>query len=133
MVSKSLIDNIKCDFFIPKIFDIIKKYRAFRIVNYNKKLQKKLNISLKDFKEIYDLSGPTCIEIIPVKNKYGKYINIKENEKSFYHIFFNNIKKEIKNKYSINEKDKVAKIKIIIINNDLKCLEKLFNQCDCIE
>ena len=35
MVSKSLIDNIKCDFFIPKIFELLNKHRAFIIVNYN--------------------------------------------------------------------------------------------------
>ena len=61
MDTKSALDNIKSDFFILKLFDIIPKYRKFRIVNYNKNLQKKLKISFKDFIEIYDLFGPTLI------------------------------------------------------------------------
>ena len=44
----------------------------------------------------------------PVNNKYGKFISMNENE-LYYHIYFNDNKQEIKNKYEINKKDKVKK------------------------
>ena len=62
-------------------------------------MQKKLKISIKDFIEINDLYGPTKIEIIPIKNVYGKFINIKGNQKNLYHIYYNDTKIETKNKY----------------------------------
>ena len=35
-----------------------------------------------------------------MKDEYGKFINIKEEDKEYYHIYFNNNKKEeIKNTY----------------------------------
>ena len=132
MNSKNALDNIKSDFFIRKIFDLIPKNISFRIVNYNKKLQKKLKINIKDFIEINDIYGATTIEIIPMKNKYGKFINIEEKDKTYYHIYFNDNKKEIKNKYSINEEDKVEKIKIRI-NYKVDSFNYLFKECNCIE
>ena len=54
----------------------------------------------------------------PVNNKFGKFINMNENEK-YYHIYFNDNKEEIKRNY-FDKEDNVTKIKIIIdyqINN----------------
>ena len=95
-------------------------------------MQKKLKISIKDFIEINDLYGPTKIEIIPIKNVYGKFINIKGNQKNLYHIYFNDSKIEIKNKYSINEEDKITKIKVKI-DYRVDSFWGLFNECNCIE
>ena len=47
--------------------------------------------------------------------KYGIFINIYDDYKLYFHIYFNNNKKEIKKKYFIMKKDKVKNIKIIII------------------
>ena len=41
MESKSVLGHIKSDFFIQIIFDIMQKNIAFKIVKFNKKLQKK--------------------------------------------------------------------------------------------
>ena len=128
----SLLDNIKSNFFIPRIFDFMGKNVTFKIVNYNKRLQKKLKISMKDFIEIYEIYAPTKIEIIPIKNRYGKFINVNKNDKEYYHIYFNDNNEEIKNKYSIDEEDKVDKIKIII-DYKAKSLRYLFERCNCIE
>ena len=59
-------------------------------------------------------------------------INIKEDEKLFYHIFFNDNKEEIENKYSIHKKDKVKKIRIVI-DYQVKSFENLFKNCKCIQ
>ena len=72
------------------------------------------------------------IEIIPTKDQYGKFININENDKLYYHIYFNDNKEEIKNKYYIEEEDKVTKIKIII-DYQVKSFKGLFYECECVE
>ena len=51
---------------------------------------------------------------------------------SYYHIYFNDNKEEIKNKYRIEQEDKVTKIKIII-DNQVTSFRKLFFNCKCIE
>ena len=84
MDSKSILDNIKCDFFIPKIFDFMQKNIALNIVKYNKILQKKLNITIKDFSDFKDLY-------------LTKFINVYEYNKEYYHIYFNDNKEEVKN------------------------------------
>ena len=102
--------------------------KKLEIVKYNKRVQNRLNLDAKDYKESCDIE----IEIIPIKGIYGKFIHIKENDKLFYHIYFNDNKEEIKNKYEIDEEDKVTKIKIII-NYQVKSFEYLFKECKCIE
>ena len=43
-------DNLKCNYFFDRILDILKgKFLA--IIKFNKKIQKKANISLKDYDE----------------------------------------------------------------------------------
>ena len=72
-----------------------------------------MNLSVKNYKEYSETFTPIELEIIPTKDIYGEFININEDDKLYYHIYFNDNKEEIKNKYEINEKDKVTKIKII--------------------
>ena len=132
MDSKCVMDNIKSDFFILRIFDLMPKNISFSIFKYNKKLQERMNLTIKDFIDIYELYAPTKIEITPLQNTYGKFINVKENEKKYYHIYFNDDKEEFKNKYFINEEDKVSKIKIII-DYQATSLNELFKECNCIK
>ena len=105
-----IIDNIKSRYILSKIYDNMPKKKKLQIVKYNKKGQNRLDLGINDYKEYCEIE----IEIIPKKDKYGKFININENDKLYYHIYFNDNKKEIKNKYEIYEEDKVKKIKIII-------------------
>ena len=113
--SNSILQKIKSDYFLKKIYDNILRKRSLGIVRYNKKLQNRLNLKLKDYKEFSEIYSSIEIEMILCNNQYGRpFINIKENEKEFYHIFFNDNKEEIKNKYTIRRKDKVTKITIVI-------------------
>ena len=67
-----------------------------------------------------------------MKGVYGKFINIKEEDKKYFHIYFNdNKKKEIENT-SLNKDDNVSKISIII-DYQIKSFSKLFFYCQCIE
>ena len=59
------------------------------------------------------------------------FINIKEEDKKYFHIYFNNNKEEIK-KTEINEEDKVSKINITI-DYQIESFDWLFANCNCIE
>ena len=125
-------EKIKSRYILSKIYDIMSKKKKLEIVKYNKKVQNRLNLGVKDYKEYSETFTPIEIEIIPSKGRYGKFINIDENDKLYYHIYFNDNKEEIKNKYIINSKDKITKIKIII-DYQVKSFKKLFYYCECIE
>ena len=121
------LDNLKSDYFLIKMFDLIKQNKALKIIKYNKKIQKRLNINIKNYKECSQLYSPIELELKLEDNEYGKFINIPDEEKEFFHIYFNNSKKEIKRNYLI-EKEKVKRIKIII-NYQVKSFENLLYDC----
>ena len=127
-----IIENIKSRYILSKIYDNMTKKKKLEIVKYNKKIQNRINLSVKDYKEYSETFTPIEIEIIPIKVKYGRFININENNELFYHIYFNDNKKEIKNKYEIDEEDKVTKIKIII-DYQVKSFNHLFWYIEYIE
>ena len=118
-------EKIKSRYILSKIYDNMTKKKKLEIVKYNKKIQSRINLSVKDYKEYSETFTPIEIEIIPAKGKYGEFIKVNKNDKLFYHIYFNDNKEEIKNKYSIKKKDKVTKIKIII-DYQVKSFQKLF-------
>ena len=113
-----------------KIFDIIKQNKSLNIVKYNKKLQKRLNLNINDYKEYSELYSSIEIELKLVDNKYDKFINILDEEKEYYHIYFDNSNEEIKRNY-LKEKEKVNKIKIII-DYQVKSFKGLFDKCKYI-
>ena len=89
-----IIENIKSRYILSKIYNNMTKIKKLVIVQYNKKIQNRLNLNVNDYKECCKIE----IEIILVKDKckYGRFINIDENDKLYYHIYFNdNKKKEI--------------------------------------
>ena len=121
--------NIKSNFILRKIFGNLDEIKFLNIIRYNKIHQNKLNISLNNYIEGRKIK----IDIIPQKNKFGKFINITDNfPKNNYHIFFNNKQEEIKEKYEITENDKVDKISIKI-DYGVESLEGLFKDCNIIE
>ena len=127
-----IMTNLKSDYFLRKLYDIISKKKKLEIIRFNKKMQNRINLSIKDYKEYSEIFTPIEIEIVPTKGKYGNFIKINKNDKLFYHIYFNDNKKEIKNKYYIKEEDKVRKIKIII-DYQVKSFKYLFEWCEYIE
>ena len=110
---KNRFENLKESNVLQKIFDIISKKKSLLIVKYNKSLQQKLNLDFNDYKDFNEIYSSIEIEITPVQNKYGIFINYKEEEKNYYHIYFNNTKEEIKRNY-LNEDDKISIINIFM-------------------
>ena len=123
-----ILENIKSRIILSKIYNNMTIKKKLEIVKYNKRIQNRLNLDVKDYKEY----GEIEIIIIPIKSKHGKFINIDKNNELHYHIYFNDNKEEIKNKYKIDKEDKVTKIKIII-DRQIKSFNELFYDCKCIE
>ena len=65
-----IIENIKSRYILSKIYNNIPKIKKLVIVKYNKRIQNRLNLSNKDYKEYCEIE----IEIIPKKGKNGEFI-----------------------------------------------------------
>ena len=88
-----ILEKLKSDYFLQKLYDNIPKKKKLEIVKCNKKLQNRINLNVKDYKEYSETFTPIEIEIIPTNyNLYRIFININENDKLYYHIHFNNNK-----------------------------------------
>ena len=66
---------------MEKLYDIMPKKKKLQIVKYNKKVQNRLDLGIKDYKEYSETFTPIEIEIIPVKGKYGEFIKVDENDR----------------------------------------------------
>jgi len=84
-----MLNNLKSDYFIIKLFEYISKRKSLKTIKYNKKIQKRIDINIKDYKYYSKKYSSIELEIIPMKGKYVKFINIKEKDKEYYHIYFN--------------------------------------------
>ena len=110
----SNLDNIKSVYTIKIIFEHIKKNKYLSIIKYNKKMQNRLKLTINDYKEYSQLYSPIEIELKLVKNTYSNqaFINTTDDNKKYFHIFFNDSNKEA-NLSSLNY-EKIEKVKIII-------------------
>ena len=124
-------NDIKSDFILRKFFGYLERKILLDIIKYNKNIKKRIHININDYKEYSELYSSIEIEIIPRKNEYCKIINIKEEDKKYYHIYFNYNKEDIKRDY-VKGDDKVRKIKIII-DSKIQSFSMLFFQCKNIE
>ena len=129
--SKNKFIYLKSDYFMQKLFDNIQKRRSLKIIKCNMNIQKRLNININNYKDFSEKFSSIELEIIPIQNKYGPFIKIKEEDKKYFHIYFNDNKEEIK-KTKLNKEDGVSKINIII-DYQIKSFKELFYNCECIE
>ena len=111
--SKNKLIDIKSCYIMKKIFHNIQKRISLEIIKYNINIQKRLNININNYKEFSELYSSIELEIIPIQNKYGSFIYIKEEDKIYFHIYFNENKKETK-KAKLKRKDKYKVLKINI-------------------
>ena len=81
--------------------------KSLETIRYNKNIQKRINISINDYKEYTQIYSLIEIELKLIDNKYGYFINIPKEEKEYYHIYFGNSKEEIKR----NKLKKMKKLK----------------------
>ena len=62
----------------------------------NKNIKNRINISIKDYIECLRIYSSIEIEINPINNKYGQFININKEDETYYHLYLNDNKEEIK-------------------------------------
>ena len=131
--SKVKLDNLKSDFFFKRIFYCMKKNKYLNIIKYNKKLQKRLHLSINDYKDYFQIYSPIELELTIIKDKYGKFINISDNNLEHCHIYFDNAKIELKrkNRNYLKKKEKVKTIRIIL-DYQIKSFKNLFESCKAL-
>ena len=127
---KSKLENLKSNFILKKIFNILIKNKSLEVVKFNKNLQKRLNFSFNDYKEYSQLYSSIELELKLADKECNKFINIPYDKEKYYHIYCDNSDKEL-SIYDIKNigKNKTIKIKI---NYQIKSFIKLFNECDWI-
>ena len=129
---KSKLDNIKSIYILKQIIENISKKKLLSLIKNNKWTQKKLNLDINSYKIFSEIYSSINIEIIPAKNITGKFIkNLNKDEEKYYHIYFNDIKKEIKRNV-LKKDDNVSKIEIKI-DYQVISFEDLFSNGKCIE
>ena len=146
---KDILNNVKNDYILLEISSYLERKKFLKIFKYNKKIQKRLQLSLNNYKEYIEIFSPIEIELKITKPKPNeldkflqiiqenenpklfKFINIIEDQKKYHHIYFNNNKTETE-RNNLNENDKISKIKIII-DYQVKSFQNLFKDCECIE
>ena len=124
-----MLGKIKSLYILRKIFKYVHERVYLNIINYNKNIQKKINISIDTYIKYFNqIEIEIIVDNNKLKNKENKFININDEKyKSFYHIYLDNSKKEINRNY-ITKNEIIAKIKVII-DMEIKSLSKLFNEC----
>ena len=124
----NFLKKIRSKYILKQIFDNLKENKLLEIIRYNKNIQNKLNKKLIDFIKEY---SKIVIEIIPKENEFGKFISIPKRYESYYHIYFDDNKEEIKKKRLIKNEN-IFKIKVIL-DYKIKSLYNLFYNCKCIK
>ena len=126
--NKTNLKYVKNKYILRQIFIYLQKKNVLELIKYNKKIQKRLDININDYKNYSKIE----IEIIPFINETGKFINIlKYKERPYFHIYFNDEEKEINRNY-LKKKDDVKKI-IIKLDKEVESLVGLFHEYNCIE
>ena len=133
IVVNNKLRKLKSDYFIQKFFGYMTERKSLEIIKYNKSIQKRINININHYKVYSETKTSIELDIIPImKSRYDKFINIAEEDKKYFHIYFNNNKKKEIKKTKIDEEDKATKINIII-DYQIKSFFSLFSICECIE
>ena len=126
------LNKIKSKYILLKILGNLNTPKSLQIIKYNKNIHQKLNLDINYFKEFSETKTIIEIELIPLKKKYGKFINYPDNNaSSYFHIFFNDSNVENNRNY-LNKGEEVEKIKIKI-DHLIMSFSNLFGNCLCIQ
>ena len=91
--SKNQFISLKSDYFIQKLFGYMQARISLKIIKCNINIQKRLNININNYKDFSEKFSSIELEIIPIQNKYGSFINIKKEDKKYFHLYFNDKKR----------------------------------------
>ena len=93
-VTNNQLKNVKSHYIIQIIFGYMTERKSLETIRYNKSIQKRINININHYKAYYETKTSIKLDIIPMKGKNGKFININEEDKKYFHIYFNDNKKK---------------------------------------
>ena len=97
--SNDIFKNLKSDYFVIKLFDMLLTKKSLDIIKYNKNIKDRIKININNYKEYSGIYSSIELEIKPNNNKYDKFININKDNEMHYHNYFNNNVEEIKRNY----------------------------------
>ena len=127
------IEKIRSFLVAKQVFLFLPTKKMLEIIKFSKRTQDKINISVDNYKKYSEIYSSIEIEVIPVLNKDGKFININNfDEQSSFKIFFNNNRNEEIKRNTISIKDYITKIDIII-DYKVKSFSYLFFGCEIIK
>ena len=131
--SKGDFSNIRSNYILKEFFNYITKIKTLRLVKVNKNIQKRLDLSINDYKEYSQKYSTIEIELKFDEDKFGKFINLAEEDKKYFHIYFtyfNDSKEETKRTF-LNRNENVKMVNIII-DNEIISFISLFDNCKYI-
>ena len=106
---KFSLHQVKSSYILKRILDNLERNKFFNLIRYNKKLQKRLEKNIDDYKNEY---LKVELEIIPIGNNFNIFIN-QSGKESYYHFYINDNKEELKRNYLLRN-DKATKVKVIL-------------------
>ena len=86
IASNNQLKNVKSHYILKIIFEYMPKRKSLETIRYNKNIQKRINININHYKAYSEEYSSIELDIIPVKGGCGKFINIKEEDKKYFHI-----------------------------------------------
>jgi len=92
--SNNKLRNVKSDYFIQKIFGYMPERKSLETIRYNKSIQKRIDININHYKAFSEKYSSIELDLISMKGECDKFINIKEEDKKYIHIYFNEKKKK---------------------------------------
>ena len=122
--------RVKSKLILKIIFENLANHKKYKIIQYNKTIQNRLDLNLIDF-YLKNLS-PIEIEIQPHKYKRVKFINIPNGNERYFRIYLDNYEDKEKYFFYLYENHGINKIKIII-SYQIISFRKLFESCFYIQ
>ena len=123
-----MLDNIKSSYILKELFKYVNEYKKLKLLNYNKTIQQRINLSIEDYKNYLSIK----IEVKLIDN-YNVNCNntfiskeFKNSYSSFIYVVLND--ETIERKIDSIKNDKISKVKIIL-NYDLNSYKDLFKHC----
>ena len=145
LVHSKLID-LKSKYILDELFKNLTIAKKLSIIRYNKKIQKRLDISVNDFKDNLKIEIEITLSPDKTYKYYDNFININEEKECFYHLYFDDDPKEIKIYYveeyyelirtiigNNNKKMELIKKIKVVIDYEIKSLKNLFRSCNFIK
>ena len=68
--SNNMLNNLKSDYFIRKLFEYMSKKKSLKTIKYNKNIKKRMDINIKDYKDYSEKYSSIELEIIPIKDEH---------------------------------------------------------------